>query len=811
MNYNFTESEKKWRQLWEEQGLYKTSQKKDTEKYYALTMLPYTSGDLHIGHWYAIAPSDARARYKRMQGYNVLFPMGFDAFGLPAENAAIKRNIHPGKWTYANVERMRKQLKTMGAMIDWDTEIITCDPEYYKWNQWLFLKFFNQGLAYKKFSPVDWCPNCNTTLAREQVIGEGRVCDRCDTPVEKRELNQWYLNTTHYAEELLDFTGLDWPERVKTMQTNWIGRSQGVEFSMTVKDHAETFPVFTTRIDTIFGVSFVVLAPEHPLVEKITSPEQAKAVKDYVHTATRRTEIERLSTAMEKDGVFTGAYAIHPYTGDNIPIYIADYVLMSYGTGSIMAVPAHDQRDFDFADRYNLPIPPVISSIEGLKEPLEEAWAGSGKLINSGPWSGLDNEEAAAQLTADIEKKGLGHAKINYRLRDWLVSRQRYWGTPIPIIHCPQCGQVPVPENQLPVLLPEDAEFRPTGESPLRFHQDFLHTTCPKCGGPAERETDTMDTFFDSSWYQYRYVSPKEEKSPFDPEAVEHWLPVDQYTGGVEHATMHLLYVRFFTKAMRDMGLVKISEPMTALFSQGIILGEDSEKMSKSRGNVIAPDNLVQQFGADAIRVYMMFMAPWELGGPWNTDGIGGVTRFLNRVWRIATGEPSGQNSEQIKAEDFKRLLHQTISRATGDMESFKFNTMVSALMEFSNLLSKHQGAKISHTDLWQQAVDSLLLMLAPLAPFMAEELWHLRGHEKSIHLEQWPNFDPEALIEKTITVPIQVNGKLRDTVSLDAGLSQEAVLEVTRKNDKIALALEGKTLLKVIWIQDKLLNLVIK
>ncbi|NLY32685.1 MAG: leucine--tRNA ligase, partial [Firmicutes bacterium] len=609
MSYNFSEIEKKWQQLWEEQGLYKTSQKRDREKYYALTMLPYTSGDLHIGHWYAIAPSDTRARYKRMCGYKVLFPMGFDAFGLPAENAAIKRNIHPGKWTYANIERMRKQLKTMGAMIDWDTEIITCDPEYYRWNQWLFLQFYKHGLAYKKFSPVDWCPNCNTTLAREQVIGEGRVCDRCATPVEKRELNQWYLKITDYAEELLDFSGIDWPERVKTMQINWIGRSQGVEFSMQVKDHPESFPVFTTRIDTVFGVSFVVLAPEHPLVEKITAPEQAEAVKNYVHIATRRTEIERLSTAKEKDGVFTGAYAIHPYTGKDLPIFIADYVLMSYGTGSVMAVPAHDQRDFDFARKYNLPILPVISPDEGLQEPLEEAWTGPGKLINSGPWSGLDNEEAMARLTEDIEAKGLGQAKVNYRLRDWLISRQRYWGTPIPIIYCPQCGQVPVPEEQLPVLLPEDAEFRPTGESPLRFHPGFLHTTCPECGGPAERETDTMDTFFDSAWYHYRYVSPKEENYPFAPEAVEHWLPVDQYTGGVEHSTMHLLYVRFFTKAMRDVGLVKISEPMTALFSQGTILGEDFEKMSKSRGNVIAPDDLVEKYGADTVRVYMMFMA----------------------------------------------------------------------------------------------------------------------------------------------------------------------------------------------------------
>lgn len=811
MSYNFKEIEEKWQQIWAEQGLYKTKKDSTKDKYYALTMLPYTSGDLHIGHWYAIAPSDTRARYQRMRGYNVLFPMGFDAFGLPAENAAIKHNIHPGKWTYGNIERMRKQLKTMGAMFDWDTEIITSDPEYYKWNQWLFLKFFKHGLAYKKYSPVDWCPNCNTTLAREQVVGEDRTCERCDTPVEKRELNQWYLKITDYAEELLDFTGLDWPERVISMQTNWIGRSQGVEFSMAVKDHPETFPVFTTRIDTIFGVSFVVLAPEHPLLEKITAPEQAEAVRNYVHTATRRTEIERLSTAKEKDGVFTGAYAVHPYTGQDLPIYIADYVLMSYGTGSIMAVPAHDQRDFDFARRYNLPIPPVIAPPEGLKEPLDQAWTGSGTLINSGPWSGLDNEEAMSQLTADIEARGLGQAKVNYRLRDWLVSRQRYWGTPIPIIHCPDCGLVPVPEDQLPVLLPEDAEFRPTGESPLRFHKAFLRTTCPKCGGPAERETDTMDTFFDSSWYQYRYVSPREDKHPFDRKEVEYWLPVDQYTGGVEHATMHLLYVRFFTKAMRDMGLVKISEPMTALFNQGIILGEDSEKMSKSRGNVIAPDDLVQEYGADAVRVYMMFMAPWELGGPWNREGIGGVTRFLNRVWRLATKESTGQTPEPIDPEDLKRLLHKTISRVTRDMESFKFNTLISALMEFSNQLSKHQGAEISSSPLWKQAIDTLLLMLAPLAPFIAEELWHRQGHKQSVHLQPWPEHDPAALVEDRVTIAVQINGKLRDTITIPTGLNQDAALAVAKGNEKIAAAVAGKKIVKIIWVQDKLLNLVIK
>lgn len=812
MSYNFKEIEEKWKQIWEDQGLYKTRRDETREKYYALTMFPYPSGDLHIGHWYAISPSDTRARYKRMCGYNVLFPMGFDAFGLPAENAAIKHNIHPEKWTYANIERMRGQLQSMGAMFDWDREIITCSPEYYQWNQWLFLKFFEHGLAYKKHSPVDWCPKCNTTLAREQVVGDDRSCERCQTPVIKRELNQWYLKITDYADELLDYADLDWPERVKAMQTNWIGRSQGVEFAMQVKDSEEKFSVFTTRIDTIYGMAFVVLAPEHPLVTKITTPERRNSVEEYTQKATRRTEIERLSTAQEKDGVFTGAYAVHPYSGIDIPIFIADYVLMGYGTGSIMAVPAHDQRDYEFACKYDLPIPIVIAPPQGLPEPLTEAYSQPGMLVNSGPWTGMDNTEAMEKIASDIEERGIGQTTVNYRLRDWLVSRQRYWGTPIPIIHCPVCGHVAVPENELPVLLPADAQFRPTGESPLRFHEGFLHTTCPQCGGPGERETDTMDTFFDSSWYQYRYVSPQDNSRPFSTSEVEYWLPVDQYTGGVEHATMHLLYVRFFTKAMRDMGLVKFSEPMRSLFNQGIILGEDSEKMSKSRGNVVSPDNLVSAYGADAVRVYLMFMAPWELGGPWNSDGIGGITRFLNRVWRLVMGDPSpGRHPENIAEKDFRRLINKTIARVTRDMESFKFNTMISALMEFTNSLVKHQGGNLCGSALWQMAIDCLVLMLAPVAPFIAEELWQHLGNTQSVHVQAWPQYDPEALVEDTIIVPIQVNGKLRDTISVPMGLSQDEAMAAAQESAKITVILQERKIIKFIWVQDKLINLVVK
>lgn len=809
MSYPFNEIEKKWQARWQKQALYRSGKDNGKTKYYALTMFPYPSGDLHIGHWYAIGPSDARARYMRMQGYNVLFPMGFDAFGLPAENAAIKHNIHPGKWTLENIRRMRVQLRSMGAMFDWQREIITCDPNYYKWNQWLFLQFYKHGLAYKKKAPVDWCPQCNTTLAREQVVGEDKTCERCGTPVTKRELNQWFLKITAYADELLDFSGLDWPERVKTMQANWIGRSEGVEFSMAIDGNDAKISVFTTRIDTIYGVSFLVLAPEHPLVDTITTAQQRLQVEAYVDKATRHTEIERLSTAREKDGVFTGAYAIHPLSGEKLPIYLADYVLMGYGAGAIMAVPAHDQRDYEFARRYALPIPQVIDAPEA--DIAKAAYSGPGKLINSGKYSGLDNDEAIRRITRDMKADNLGQPTVNYRLRDWLISRQRYWGTPIPIIHCQRCGLVPVPEDQLPVTLPEDAQFKPTGESPLKHHSQFLNTTCPHCGKPAQRETDTMDTFFDSSWYQYRYVSPKEENRPFDPEKAAYWLPVDQYTGGIEHATMHLLYTRFFTKALRDMGLVDFSEPMRALFNQGIILGEDSEKMSKSRGNVVAPDQLVKAYGADVVRAYLMFMAPWDQGGPWSSDGIGGIQRFLNRVWRLGINEPVNQNPEEMSKREFTRMLHKIIQKVTHDMEHFKFNTMLSALMELTNILTRTQTSSLCSTPLWHQAMDSLLLMLAPVAPFLTEELWHRRGHKASIHRQPWPQYDPAALVEETVTIAVQVNGKLRDTITIAANCSKEQALAAAKASNKVAGFIHGKALVKTIYLPDKLLNLVVR
>ncbi|MFQ5577519.1 MAG: leucine--tRNA ligase, partial [Anaerolineae bacterium] len=672
--------EPKWQKAWAEAGLYRAKMEPGREKYYAMTMYPYPSGNLHMGHWFPMAPSDARARWLRMQGYNVLFPMGFDSFGLPAENAAIRRGIHPKKWTYANIERMRSQLRSMGTMFDWERECITSDPRYYQWSQWFFLKLFDMGLAYKTLAPVDFCPTCNTTLAREQVWGEDRHCERCGTPVIKKNLNQWFFKITAYADELLDFSKLDWPEPVRVMQTNWIGRSEGAEVIFKT-EAGHDLPVFTTRPDTLWGATFMVLAPEHPLLAELTTDEHRAGVEAYVAQASRKTEIDRTAADREKTGIFTGAYAINPVNNARIPIWIADYVLMGYGTGAIMAVPCGDERDFAFAQKYNLPIPVVVAPTDWDGGDFEAAYTGPGTMVNSGPFTGYPTigkyslDEWTPELAAEyglpatltsqtegrhavtrwLEEQGRGKFAVTYRLHDWLISRQRYWGCPIPMIDCPACGIVPVPYHDLPVTLPEDVQFMPTGESPLKFHQGFRRVKCPSCGGEAERETDTMDTFMCSSWYQYAYLDPNwkagqplsPDDTPFNPQEGAYWLPVDQYTGGIEHATMHLLYTRFFTKAMRDMGIVNFDEPMVRLCNQGMILGEDGEKMSKSRGNVIAPDELVQQYGADVVRGYMMFGFRWEQGGPWNSTGILGVHRFLEKVWALIVTpvESAGQTA----------------------------------------------------------------------------------------------------------------------------------------------------------------------
>ncbi|MCD6290254.1 MAG: leucine--tRNA ligase [Anaerolineae bacterium] len=808
------EIEPRWQAKWEETGIYRVKEDPDKTKFYFLTMFPYPSGDLHIGHWYVMAPSDAAARYRRMQGYNVLFPIGFDAFGLPAENAAINHGIHPKEWTYKNIERMRKQLRSMGAMFDWDREVVTCEPDYYKWNQWFFLKFFEKGLAYKKRAPVDFCPTCNTTLAREQVIEPDRVCERCGTPVIKKEMEQWFLKITDYAEELLDFSKLDWPERVKVLQTNWIGRSTGVQFRMEVKDHPDkSFEVFTTRPDTVYGVTFAVLAPEHPLVDELTTPEHREEVEAYKYKAARQSEIERLSTEKVRDGVFIGAYAINPMNGEAVPIFIADYVMMTYGTGAIMAVPAHDERDFDFARRYGLPIRVVIAPPDWDGGELEGAYTGKGVMVNSGPFDGLSNKEGWEKIADYMEEHGIGRRAVQYRLRDWLISRQRYWGTPIPVVYCEKCGIVPVPEDQLPVRLPDDAEFRPTGESPLKFHEEFLHTTCPKCGGPAIRETDTMDTFVDSSWYQYAYVSPYYDKAPFDPERGKYWLPVDQYTGGVEHATMHLLYTRFFTKAMRDLGLVDFDEPMVRLFNQGIILGPDGNRMSKSRGNVIAPDPLVKQYGADTVRAYLMFIGPWDQGGPWNPQGIEGVHRFLNRVWALVVepGPEAGGKPEDAALTELRRMTHKTIKRATQDIEAFKFNTMLAALMSFTNYLTKAKGTAVYGTPEWDEAIRNLLLLMAPLTPHIAEELWARTGGEYSIHQQSWPTWEEELTKEETITLVVQVNGRVRDRVEAPADITKEQAKELALASKGAQRHTAGKEIVKIIYAPGRLVNIVVR
>ena len=813
--YNPQALELKWQQRWEEEDLYRTRDDDPRPKFFFLTMYPYPSGDLHTGHWYAFAVPDARARYLRMRGNNVLFPIGFDAFGLPAENAAIRNGIHPFRWTMANIDSMRRQFRQMGAMFDWSREIVTCVPEYYRWNQWLFLQFFKMGLAYRQQAPVDWCPTCNTTLAREQVWGEDRLCERCGTPVTKRDLAQWFLRITNYADELLDFSSLDWPERVTTMQRNWIGRSEGAELSFALEANlpADHIDVFTTRPDTVFGVTFMALAPEHPLVPSLTTSEFQADVGSYIEQARRQTEIDRLATDTEKTGVFTGAYCLNPFNGERVPIFIADYVLLSYGTGAVMGVPAHDQRDFMFAQRHGLPIRRVIApATEGAAEDLDEAYIAPGVMINSNRFNGLSNADGKSAVAAYAQSQGFGRAAVTYRLRDWLISRQRYWGTPIPIVYCQRCGIVPIPEADLPVLLPEDAEFLPTGESPLKYHEGFLRTVCPTCGGEAERETDTMDTFVDSSWYQYRYLSPHYDAAPFDRETAAKWTPVHQYTGGIEHATMHLLYTRFFTKAIRDAGLIDIGEPVARLFNQGIILGPDSQKMSKSRGNVVNPDDYVQTVGADAVRVYLMFIGPWDQGGPWNLDGIEGASRWLGRVWTLMTDPAAGTDAPDVAlARSVRRSVHQTIRRVTEDLESFRFNTMVAALMELTTTLARAKTSGRLAPEVLREALEALVLLVAPSAPHLAEELWSRLGQQESVHLQSWPIYDAELAREDEITLVVQVNGKLRDRLVVAPGLPEEDAVRLAMSSPRIVSAVAGKSVDRAIYRTDRLLNLVLK
>ncbi|MFM2104769.1 MAG: hypothetical protein RL006_936 [Chloroflexota bacterium] len=841
--YDPREIEPRWQAHWESLGLHTTDLTDASRpRYYLLTMWPYPSGDLHIGHWYIMTPTDALARYKRAKGLNVFYPVGFDAFGLPAENAAIKRKIHPRDWTVANMENMRRQLRSMGASFDWSREVVTCDPAYFGWNQWIFLKFYEKGVAYRKQAPVDWCPSCQVTLAREQVEGVDRVCWRCSTQVTKRDLTQWFFKITDYADELLSFEGINWPEPIRTMQTNWIGRSEGAEVDFTVAKSAhhaggETLRVFTTRPDTLHGATFMVLAPEHPLVATITTPEQRLAVDEYIEATKRKSEIDRLSTTKEKSGVPTGATAINPANGEEIPIWIADYVLAGYGTGAIMAVPAHDERDYEFALQFKLPIRTVVAPAElaatpeAVQLPYADKGDGAAVAVNSGEWSGAAWPASFEQAVASVQKSGAGKRTVTYRLRDWLISRQRYWGTPIPIIHCEKCGPVGVPVEQLPVTLPEDVDFKQTGESPLKSATAWLNVPCPTCGGPGQRETDTMDTFVDSSWYWYRYLSPSFEGGPVDKSLVDAWCPVDQYTGGAEHAVMHLLYSRFFTKALRDLGLIGESEPFTRLFNQGQILGSDGERMSKSRGNVEDPDELVAKHGADAVRLFLMFMGPWDQGGPWSGSGISGIVRFLGRVWTLALDphgkEPGDPNAgtlpngeDQAAAElSIRRAAHKAIAGVEADIEAFRFNTAVAKLMEFANTLFPYRGSPVAGGAAWNEAIDYLLCALAPMAPHLAEEA-HSRlqaAHGvhvsdstwRSVHQRSWPTVDPTLLTASSRELPIQVNGKLRDKLTISASATEAEIEALALASDKVKHALEGRPVKKVIHAGGRLINIV--
>ncbi|HII4508411.1 TPA: leucine--tRNA ligase [Clostridium perfringens] len=814
-NYS-TAIDKKWQDKWAESGLYKFDPNKEGEKLYVLEMFSYPSGSqLHAGHWFNYGPVDSWARFKRMQGYNVFQPMGFDAFGLPAENFAIKTGIHPQDSTIKNIAKMEEQLKAMGAMFNWENEVVTCSPEYYKWTQWLFLKLYEKGLAYRKKAPVNWCPSCQTVLANEQVV-DG-ACERCSTEVTKKDLTQWFFKITDYADELLDkLDGLDWPEKTVSMQKHWIGRSTGSQVNFKVKDSDLNFDVFTTRVDTLCGVSYVVLAPENPLVDEIVSAEQKEAVENYKEEAKKQSDIERQSISREKTGVFTGAYAIHPLTGKEVPIWVGDYVLATYGTGAVMAVPAHDERDFAFAEKFNLPINRVIEAKDGSETNLP--FCEHGILVNSGEFDGLTTDEAKEKIVEKLASMGLGEKKVNFRLRDWLVSRQRYWGAPIPVVYCEECGIVPVPESQLPVELPYDVEFAPDGKSPLAKSEAFVNTTCPHCGKPAKRETDTLDTFVCSSWYYLRYPDNKNTEAPFNPELINKMLPVDKYVGGPEHACMHLLYARFITKALRDMEYLNFDEPFTSLTHQGLILGPDGLKMSKSKGNTISPDDYIKEYGADVFRMYLMFGFAYTEGGAWSDDGIKSVNRFVERIERIidtareAISKGENNKTTMDKAEkELNYWRHNTIKSVTDDTDKLQFNTAIARMMEFINALSKYTQEKEMNLDFLKDVVSDYLRLLAPFAPHFSEEQWSLLGNSYSIFNEAWPKFDPKALVKDEVEIAIQVNGKIKNKIMVSSDLDEEGIKAAALADEKIIASTEGKTVLKVIVIKGRLVNIVVK
>lgn len=825
VEYSFGPIESKWQKNWNKTGLFKVNLKDEKPKFYCLVMFPYPSSALHVGHGRVYIIGDVVARYKMMRGFNVLAPMGFDAFGLPAENAAIKSGEHPEKSTLRNIETMHRQFNSWGVGFDWDREAISCLPDYYKWTQWFFIKMYEKGLAYKKKASVNWCPSCQTVLANEQVI-DG-ACERCQSKVDLRDLAQWFFKITDYAQQLIDDMSLleNWPERVKTMQRNWIGRSTGSEIDFKVKDSEMHLPCFTTRIDTIYGCTYFVLAAEHPqLLELVKGTAQEKEVLAFAQKVKKESKISRMSENLVKEGVFTGRYVTNPFTNEEIPVWVANYVLMDYGTGAVMAVPTHDQRDFEFAKKYDLPMKVVIQPKgETLDvEKMETAYIEDGVLAHSAQFDGLENRKSMEPIVKYGEEQGIARSKVHYRLRDWLISRQRYWGAPIPMIYCESCDVVPVPEEQLPVLLPKEVEFKPTGESPLAKCEEFLNTPCPKCGKEAKRETDTMDTFVDSSWYFLRYISPKNEKVPFVSEDANQWLPVDQYIGGVEHAILHLLYSRFFTKFVHDLGLIDFKEPFRNLFAQGMIV-KDGNKMSKSKGNVVNPDELIKKFGADTVRLYTLFIGPPEKDAEWNDSSVDGCFRFLKRVWRLfheyldlAKERSSEEKELSDKAKELRRQSHLLIKKITADIDQeWHFNTVVASIMEFFNFLNpilkevyQESGAGAQVVD---EAIRNLVLLMAPLTPHMSEELWNKLGGKESVFKQAWPEYEEKNLEQKEAQVVLQVNGKVRGRIQIPVGLDKEALEKMALDSEAVKSWVDGKKVVKVIVVPAKLVNVVVK
>jgi len=829
--YNFTEVEKKWQEYWTKNNFYKSYVDSKKPKYYVLEMFPYPSGEPHMGHVKNYVIGDVVARYKHSQGYNILHPMGWDAFGLPAENAAIQHKVHPSIWTKNNIQKMKNALTNMSISYDWDREIATCNPDYYKWTQWIFLQLYKKGLAYKKKAVVNWCTSCNVVLANEQVI-DGK-CWRCETEVVKKELSQWFFKITEYAQRLLDDIECleEWPEKVLTMQRNWIGRSEGARIEFPIKGSDKTIPVFTTRPDTLYGATYFLLAPEHPLVEEIMkgSPHKVE-VQSFKEEVSKESAIDRVSGILEKRGCFTGKYVINPLNDEEIPIWIANYILMDYGTGAVMAVPAHDQRDFEFAKKYNLPIRIVIQPKDKkvTSDTIETAFDQEGIMVNSGQFNGLSSSKSLDVIIDYLIKKRSGKREVNYRLRDWLISRQRYWGAPIPMIYCSECDMVPVPENDLPVLLPENVDFRPKDTSPLASSKEFVNTICPKCGKEAKRETDTMDTFVCSSWYYLRFCSPKTDTAPFDAEELKYWMPVDQYIGGVEHAILHLLYSRFFTKALYDMKYVNFKEPFKRLFTQGMVC-KDGAAMSKSKGNAVNPGEIFSKFGIDATRAMMLFAGPPEADMEWTDKGMEGASRFLNRVWRLIYNNidcfKKPKNKEEVSPEDIsveakkiRQKTHQTIKKVTEDIEQrFHFNTAISAIMELVNEVYKFQleaeerQGKDEDIFVLKEALEMIVRLLGPISPHFSEELWQEMGNKEIIYMHPWPKYDEKMLKEEEKLIVVQVNGKLRGKLTVPASYDDEKIKEDALSLPKIQEKIKDKKIIKVIVVSGKLVNIVIK